>query len=46
MMRTHLQDELSLLLRIGALDEAELRDANATGHESSFIEKRALVPRS
>ena len=32
MMRTHLRDELELLLRIGALDEGELREANARGH--------------
>ncbi len=37
MMQTHLQDELALLLRIGALDEDELRRANAVGHETSFI---------
>jgi adenosine deaminase len=37
MMRTHLRDELDLLLRIGALDEGELREANARGHESSFV---------
>ena len=37
MMRTHLRDELDLLLRIGALDEDELREANARGHESSFV---------
>jgi adenosine deaminase len=37
MMRTHLRDELDLLLRIGALDEDELREANARGHEASFI---------
>jgi len=36
MMRTHLRDELELLLRIGALDEDELREANARGHEASF----------
>jgi adenosine deaminase len=46
MMQTHLKDELSLLLRIGAVDEDGLRVVNARGHESSFIEKRALVPRS
>jgi adenosine deaminase len=40
MMRTHLQDELELLLRIGALDEAELREANTTGHETSFLPDR------
>ena len=37
MMRTHLQDELALLLRIGALDEDEVKRANAVGHETSFI---------
>lgn len=40
MMRTHLRDELALLLRIGALDEDELRRANAIGHETSFIRAR------
>jgi len=37
MMRTHLHDELDLLLRIGAADEEELRAANARGHEASFV---------
>ncbi len=37
MMRTHLRDEFELLLRIGALDEAELREANQRGHEASFV---------
>ena len=37
MMGTHLQDELALLLRIGALDEDELREANARGHRASFV---------
>ena len=36
MMRTHLRDELALLERIGALDEAELREANARGHAAAF----------
>jgi hypothetical protein len=36
-MRTHLRDELDLLLRIGALDEAELEDANRRGHEAAFV---------
>ncbi len=36
MMRTHLRDELELLLRIGALDEEELREANARGHAAAF----------
>jgi adenosine deaminase len=37
MMRTHLRDELDLLLRIGAMDEAELEEANRRGHEASFV---------
>jgi len=41
MMRTHLRDEFELLLRIGALDEDELRAANARGHEASFVGRRA-----
>ena len=40
MMRTHLRDELELLHRIGALDEDELRAANARGHAASFIGPR------
>jgi len=43
MMRTHLRDELELLLRIGALDEDGLREANARGHEATFI-RTPLVP--
>jgi adenosine deaminase len=41
MMRTHLRDEFDLLLRIGALSEAELRDANARGHDAAFARSRA-----
>ena len=37
MMRTHLRDELDLLLRIGALHEHELDEANRRGHEASFV---------
>jgi len=37
MMRTHLRDEFELLLRVGALDEDELRAANERAHEASFI---------
>ena len=37
MMHTHLRDELELLLRIGALSQDELRQANARGHAASFI---------
>jgi adenosine deaminase len=43
MMRTHLRDEFDLLLRIGALDEGELADANRRGHEASFV-RGAAVP--
>ncbi len=43
MMRTHLRDELDLLLRIGALDEDELREANARGHEASFVRRPVAV---
>src|SRR6266576_4635485 len=38
MMHTHLRDELDLLLRIGALDEHELDEANRRGHEASFVQ--------
>src|ERR687888_1499827 len=37
MMRTHLRDELDLLLRIAALDEDELAEANQRAHEASFL---------
>jgi aminodeoxyfutalosine deaminase len=37
MMRTHLRDEFDLLLRIGALTPEELAEANARGHEASFM---------
>ena len=40
MMRTHLRDELELLLRIGALSEDELADANRRGHDASFVRGR------
>jgi adenosine deaminase len=43
MMRTHLRDELDLLQRIGALDEDELREANARGHAAAF-RRAAAVP--
>jgi adenosine deaminase len=42
MMRTHLRDEFDLLLRIGALDEEELRVANERGHEASFVRGRPV----
>ena len=37
MMHTHLRDELELLLRIGALTQDELDEANLRGHEASFV---------
>ena len=37
MMRTHLRDEFELLLRIGALDEDRLAEANRRGHEVTFV---------
>jgi adenosine deaminase len=43
MMRTHLRDEFELLLRIGALDEDELREANARGHAAAFGRRTALA---
>jgi adenosine deaminase len=43
MMRTHLRDELDLLLRIGALDEEELAAADRRGHEASFIRGRPVL---
>jgi adenosine deaminase len=36
MMRTHLRDEFDLLLRVGALTQDELTEANRRGHEASF----------
>src|SRR5436309_2162515 len=37
MMRTHPPDDLHLLLRIGALTPDELDEANARGHDASFV---------
>jgi adenosine deaminase len=37
MMRTHLRDEFELLLKIGALDEDRLSEANRRGHEATFV---------
>src|SRR5436305_11469362 len=37
MMRTHLRDEFDLLLRLAALTQEELDEANARGHEASFV---------
>jgi adenosine deaminase len=43
MMRTHLRDEFELLERIGALDSDGLRDANARGHEVSFVSREPVL---
>ena len=43
MMRTHLRDELALLIRVGALTEEEARAANERGHEVAFL-ARGHVP--
>jgi adenosine deaminase len=43
MMRTHLRDEFELLLRISALDEAQLSEANRRGHEASFVPTGSVV---
>jgi adenosine deaminase len=41
MMGTHLRDEFDLVLRVGALDETELRAANARAHEAAFTGRAA-----
>jgi adenosine deaminase len=41
MMRTHLRDEFELLERIGAVTEDELAEANARGHDASFVHAEA-----
>jgi adenosine deaminase len=43
MMRTHLRDEFELLERIGALDSDGLREANARGHEVSFVSSEPVL---
>jgi len=47
MMRTHLRDELDLLLQIGALTQEELAEVNQRGHDASFVrgEYRAATTR-
>ena len=37
MMHTHLRDEFDLLVRIGALTQEELDEANVRGHDASFV---------
>ena len=39
MMRTHLRDEFELLLKIGAVDEEQLGEANRRGHGASFVQR-------
>ena len=39
MMRTHLRDELQLLLDIGALGSEALNEVNARGHEAAFVRR-------
>jgi adenosine deaminase len=43
MMRTHLRDEFELLLRVGALDDDELRAANDRAHDVSFVRRAAAA---
>jgi adenosine deaminase len=46
MMHTHLRDEFELLLEIGALEEEELLEAHARGHEASFVRKERIPVRA
>ncbi len=46
MMRTHLRDELALLLRVGALTDEEARAANERGHEASFLARTQVAARA
>jgi adenosine deaminase len=39
MMRTHLRDELRLLLEIGAIGPDALREVNARGHAAAFVRR-------
>ncbi|HEY3170432.1 MAG TPA: amidohydrolase family protein, partial [Thermoanaerobaculia bacterium] len=39
MMRTHLRDELQLLLELGVIDVEALQTVNARGHETAFIHR-------
>jgi adenosine deaminase len=43
MMKTHLRDEFDLLERIGALDKDGLIEANARGHEVSFVSREPVL---
>ena len=46
MMRTHLRAEFELLLRIAALDEAQVSEANRRGHEASFVPREPVLQRA
>ena len=46
MMRTHLRDEFELLLRVGALDESQVGEANRRGHEASFVPREQVLQRA
>jgi adenosine deaminase len=39
MMRTHLRDELQLLLDVGALSSNALEEVNARGHRAAFVRR-------
>jgi adenosine deaminase len=39
MMRTHLRDELQLLLDVGALGSEALHEVNARGHQAAFVSR-------
>jgi adenosine deaminase len=39
MMRTHLRDELQLLLDVGALQPETLHEVNARGHQAAFVRR-------
>ncbi len=43
MMRTHLRDELDLLVRIGALDQEQLAEANTRGHAAAFVRREPVA---
>src|SRR5919199_1918318 len=44
MMRTHLRDEFELLVRIGALERDQLREANTRGHAAAFVRREPVLP--
>ncbi|MGH3081867.1 MAG: hypothetical protein ACRDNH_12175 [Gaiellaceae bacterium] len=46
MMHTHLRDEFELLLRIGAVDESGLAEANRRGHDAAFVSREHVHQRA